>query len=377
MTTTAAPVKLPRHIESQVERSGLGDIYAKVAEGVRLSAEDGIRLFEASDILSLGALANIVRERKNGDYTYFNRNLRIDYTNICNKQCLFCAFDRLPGEIGGYVLGEKEIAERFARYDAYKITEVHMVGGINPKLPFSYYTDLLRSVKRLRPDIHIKAFTMVEIAQMIRISKMSAEDTIAALKEAGLGSCPGGGAEVLVDRVHKELFRLKIGPKQWIDLQKIVHQCGLKTTATMLYGHIETLPERIEHLVRLRELQDETGGFQTFIPLAFHPRNTELSHLAGPTGMDDIKNIAVARLMLDNFDHIKAYWIMMSPALSQMSLWFGADDIDGTVLEETIVHEAGATTPTGLTVETLLRTIREAGRTPVERDTVYNILQVF
>lgn len=368
---------LPRHMEARIQRSGFAAIYNKVLSGERLSAEDGLALYQTRDLLAVGALANIVRERKNGNVAYFNRNLHINYTNICNKMCLFCAFDRLPGEEGGYTMYEPEIASRFKQWDGVKISEVHMVAGINPKLPFSYYTDLLRTVKKIRPDIHIKAFTMVELAQMIKISKMSPEDTILALKEAGLDSCPGGGAEVLSERVHKAIFRLKIGPQQWLDLQRLVHKCGLRSNATMLYGHMETLEERVEHFIRLRELQDETGGFQTFIPLAFHPDNTEMSDLPPTTGFEDLKNIAIARLMLDNFPHVKAFWIMITPRLAQVSLNFGADDMDGTVLEEKITHEAGALTPQGLSLEELVSLIREAGREPVERDTLYHVLNTF
>jgi aminodeoxyfutalosine synthase len=373
----ASQPTLPAFLEARLRRLGMGAICDKILDGRRLSEDDGLRLYACRDQNALGALANVVRERKNGNVAYFNRNLRIDYTNICNKQCKFCAFDRLPGEAGGYVLSPEEIEARVRQWDHVRLTEVHMVGGVNPRLPFGYYLDILRAIKRVRPEIHVKAFTMVEIAQMIRISKLGPEGTVAALREAGLDSCPGGGAEVLHERIHRELFRLKIGPAEWLSLQRLIHRCGLRSTATMLYGHIETPAERVEHMVRLRELQDETGGFQAFIPLAFHPANTELSHLHGSTGLEDLQNIAVSRLMLDNFDHIKAYWIMLSPPVSQISLWHGADDVDGTVLEETIVHEAGATTPTQLTVEALVKLIRETGRTPVERDTLYRVIQKY
>ncbi len=370
-------VRLPGFIEDQVQRAGLGGIYDKVLAGERLSPEDGLALFAARDLNLVGAMANIVRERKNGDITYFNRNLHINYTNICNKQCLFCAFDRLPGEEGGYVMYEEEIQERFSRWEGIPISEVHMVAGIHPRLPFEYYTDLLRMVKRIRPDIHIKAFTMIELAQMARKAQLPLEETIMLLKEAGLDSCPGGGCEVLSDRVHKELFRLKLKPEQWLETQRMVHKCGLRSNATMLYGHIETMEERVEHFVKLRELQDETGGFQTFIPLAFHPDNTEISHLPPTTGFDDLKVIAVSRLMLDNFPHIKGYWTMISPRLAQVSLIYGSDDMDGTILEEKITHEAGALTPQSLTLEYFVRLIKEAGRIPVERDTLYNELARF
>lgn len=369
--------RLPSFMEDQLQRAGLDRIYEKVLEGERLGYEDGMALYESRELNLVGALANIVRERKNGHIAYFNRNLHINYTNICNKQCLFCAFDRLPGEEGGYVMYEADIQERFDRWKGIPISEVHMVAGIHPRLPFEYYTDLLRTVKRIRPDIHIKAFTMIELAQMSRISKLPLEETIIALKEAGLDSCPGGGCEVLSDRVHKELFRLKLKPEQWLETQRIVHKCGLRSNATLLYGHIETLQERVEHFMKLREVQDETGGFQTFIPLAFHPDNTELSDLPPTTGFDDLKNIAVARLMLDNFPHIKGYWTMISPRLAQVSLDYGSDDMDGTILEEKITHEAGGLTPQGLSLEYLVGLIREAGRIPVERDTLYNELARF
>ncbi len=376
-TFSPAARALPSFMEDQVRHAGLGSIYDKVLAGERLSREDGLTLFAARELNLVGALANIVRERKNGDITYFNRNLHINYTNICNKQCLFCAFDRLPGEEGGYVMYEAEIQERFSRWEGIPISEVHMVAGIHPRLPFEYYTDLLRMVKRIRPDIHIKAFTMIELAQMARKAQLPLEETIMLLKEAGLDSCPGGGCEVLSDRVHKELFRLKLKPEQWLETQRMVHKCGLRSNATMLYGHIETMEERVEHFEKLRELQDETGGFQTFIPLAFHPDNTEISHLPPTTGFDDLKVIAVSRLMLDNFPHIKGYWTMISPRLAQVSLSYGSDDMDGTILEEKITHEAGALTPQSLTLEYFVRLIKEAGRIPVERDTLYNELGRF
>lgn len=373
----AATDRLPGFVEHQIHQAGLASIYDKVLAGERLSREDGLALYAARELNLVGAMANIVRERKNGNVAYFNRNLHINYTNICNKQCLFCAFDRLPGEEGGYVMYEKEIEERFARFEGHEIHEVHMVAGIHPRLPFEYYLNLLRHVKKIRPKIHIKAFTMIELAQMQRLSKMSLEDTILALKEAGLDSCPGGGCEVLSDRVHKEVFRLKLKPEQWLETQRMVHKCGLYSNATLLYGHIETMEERVIHFERLRELQDETGRFQTFIPLAFHPDNTEMSHLPPTTGFDDLKNIAVARLMLDNFPHIKGYWTMISPRLAQVSLSYGSDDMDGTILEEKITHEAGAVTPQELTLNYFVHLIKEAGRIPVERDTIYNEIQRF
>lgn len=368
---------LPRFVEEHVARAGLGAIYQKVTRGERLDFDDGLTLYRSRDLLAVGAMANLVRERKNGNVAYFNRNLHINYTNVCNKKCVFCAFHRLPGESGGYTMSGRDIEKRLRQWEGVQISEVHMVAGVNPDLLFDDYLGLLRTVHRVRPDLHIKAFTMVEIAQMIKLSGLGAEGTIMALKEAGLGSCPGGGCEILSERVHRELFPRKIGPTEWLDLQRTVHKCGLRSNATMLYGHIETTEERVEHLMRLRELQDDTGGFQTFIPLAFHPDNTGLSDCPPTTGFDDLKNIAVARLMLDNFPHIKAFWIMITPKQAQVSLSFGADDMDGTVLEEKISHEAGARTPLGLTLDEMVRLIREAGRVPVERDTLYNPLQTY
>ena len=366
---------LSRILEDSITRSGLGTIYEKVLAGERLSFEDGLRLYETPDTLSVGALANIVRERKNGNRAYFNRNQHINYTNICNKGCNFCAFQRLPGEEGAYVYSPEEIREKMKATLDYFISEVHMVAGINPRLPYSYYLDILRAVKSVRPNIHIKAFTMVELAQIVKLSKKSVEETLEELKSAGLGSLPGGGAEILTDRVHKQIYKLKLSPQEWLNMQRAVHKAGLRSNATMLYGHIETIAERVEHLIKLRELQDETGGFQTFIPLAFHPDNTEMADLPGTTGLLDLRNLAVPRLMLDNFPHVKAFWIMVSPKIAQVSLSFGVDDMDGTVIEEKITHEAGATTPLGLTREEIVRLIREAGRDPVERDTMYNPIE--
>ncbi len=363
-------------LENSVVHSGLSKIYEKVLAGQRLSFEDGLALYETPDLLSVAAMANIVRERKNGNRAYFNRNQHINYTNICNKGCNFCAFQRLPGAEGAYVYSPEEIREKMKATLNYFISEVHMVAGINPKLPYSYYLDILKAVKSVRPNIHIKAFTMVELAQIVRVSKKSVEETLEELKSAGLGSLPGGGAEILTDRVHKEIYRLKLSPQEWLNMQRAVHRAGFHSNATMLYGHIETPAERVEHLIKLRELQDETGGFMTFIPLAFHPDNTDMANLPGTTGMLDLRNIAVPRLMLDNFPHVKAFWIMITPKIAQVSLSFGADDMDGTVIEEKITHEAGATTPLGLTREEIVRLIREAGRDPIERDTLYNPIEV-
>ncbi|MFH0794689.1 MAG: aminofutalosine synthase MqnE [bacterium] len=361
--------------EKQLHRSNLLDIHEKVVNGERLTFDDGVRLYKTRDLPSVAHLANIIRERKNADYAYYNINQHINYTNICNKFCKFCAFDRIPADPDSYALSPAQIAERVCRFKHMPLTEIHMVAGVNSRLPYSYYLEILRAVKSERPDVHIKAFTMIELDQIQRVARKPIEEVLAELKTAGLGSCPGGGAEILTDRVHKELFHLKLNARQWLDMQRNVHRAGLRSNATMLYGHIETDEERVEHLIRLRELQDETGGFQTFIPLAFHPDNTEMPDLPNTTGYKDLVNIAVARLMLDNFPHIKAFWIMISPRVAQVSLHYGADDVDGTVLEEHITHDAGATTPQGLTEEQLIQLIRETGRIPVQRDTLYNIVK--
>lgn len=360
-------------IQRQAEAAGIGDIAERVFGGERLSQEDGVRLYSA-DLHAVGALANWVRERKHGDLTYFNVNQHINYTNVCNKLCRFCAFQRLPGQEGAYVMKPEEVAEKIRAQLDEPVTEVHMVAGIYPKLPYEYYLDILRAVKEVRPAIHIKAFTMIELMQIARRAKKPLAEVLPELVEAGLGSCPGGGAEVFSDRVRDEGYDKKNTGDEWIDTARTVHQAGLHSNCTMLHGHIETVEERVDHLDRLRLLQDETGGFQTYIPLSFHPDNTEWSHLPGPTALEELREIAVSRLLLDNIDHIKAYWIMLSIPVAQMALAYGADDVDGTVVEEKIYHEAGATTPQQVLRAELVQWIRDAGRIPVERDTIYNVL---
>ena len=360
-------------IQSQAAAAGIGDIAERVFAGERLTREDGVRLYGA-DLHAVGALANWVRERKHGDLTYFNVNQHINYTNVCNKLCRFCAFQRLPGQEGAYVMKPEEVAEKIRAQLDEPVTEVHMVAGIYPKLPYEYYLDILRAVKEVRPGIHIKAFTMIELMQIARRAKKPLAEVLPELVEAGLGSCPGGGAEVFADRVRDEGYDKKNTGDEWIDTARTVHQAGLHSNCTMLHGHIETVEERVDHLDRLRLLQDETGGFQTYIPLSFHPDNTEWSHLPGPTALEELREIAVSRLLLDNIDHIKAYWIMLSIPVAQMALAYGADDVDGTVVEEKIYHEAGATTPQQVLRAELVQWIRGAGRIPVERDTIYNVL---
>jgi len=354
--------------------SELGDIFHKVVAGERLSRGDGVRLFNSNDILALGYMANIVRERMNGDNTYFIHNQHINYSNICTNLCKFCAFGKEKGADGSYQMSVADVARKVRQRLDEPITEIHMVGGIHPDLPFSYYLDILRAIKEVRPQVHIQAFTCVEIAHLAELSGLGLEKTILRLVDAGLGSIPGGGAEVFSPRIRQLTCEKKLSGEGWLAVAKIAHRLGLKSNATMLYGHMETIGERMEHLQALRDAQDETGGFLTFIPLAFHPKNTELHHLSRTTGMEDLKNIAIGRLFLDNFPHIKAYWVMIGPKLAQVALSFGADDIDGTVMEEKITAMAGGDSEQALGRATLERLIRDAGRVPLERDTLFNAL---
>jgi len=349
----------------------LEPIAAKVQAGERLSTEDGVALYRSADLLAIGWLANAVRERRHGNICYYNVNRHINPTNVCVAHCRLCAFGRSPDAPGAYTYALEEIFQRAGQGVAEGATEFHIVGGLHPDLPFDYFLDLIRGLKERFPQVHLKAFTMVEVGYFARITKLSIRETLERLKQAGVGSLPGGGAEIFNPRVRKVICDHKVSGRMWLDIARTAHRLGLRSNATMLYGHIENEEERVEHLLLLRELQDETGGFVAFIPLAFHPENTALSHLPKPTGFDDLKNIAVARLLLDNFDHIKAYWIMLTPRVAQIALRFGADDLDGTVIEEKIYHDAGATTPQHMTRQELERLIRSAGRVPVERDTLY------
>lgn len=359
---------------ASAERAGLRDIAEHVFAGQRLSREEGVRLYRSPAIHVVGALANVVRERLHGDLAYFNVNQHINYTNLCNKLCRFCAFQRLPGQPGAYWLKPEEAAAKIRALAHEPVTEVHMVAGVWPKIPYSYYLDLLRAVKRERPEIHIKAFTMVELDQIAKVAKKPLEEVLPELIEAGLGSVPGGGAEIFSERVRQQTYHLKISGDEWLATARKVHQAGLRSNCTMLHGHIETIEERVEHLDRLRTLQDETGGFQTYIPLSFHPENSEMADVPGPTALDELREIALGRLMLDNIAHIKAYWILMDVAIAQTALSYGADDVDGTVVEEHIYHDAGATTPQRVQREELVQWIRDAGRVPVERDTLYRVV---
>jgi len=357
--------------------SELNDIGEKVLRGDRLSREDGIRLYHSKDILTLGYLADLVRQRKNGNKTFFIVNRHINHTNVCENLCKFCAFGRKADNPGAYTLGLDEIEAKAVAAMGERITEIHIVGGLNPELKLDYYLEMLRRLRRALPGVVIQSFTAVEVDYLARMHMLSAEEVLAALKEAGLDSLPGGGAEVFSPRVRELVCPNKISGERWLEIHEAAHRLGMRTNATMLYGHIETVEERVDHLVKLREAQDRTGGFLTFIPLAFHPKNTAMESMGtyGTTGYDDLKALAVARLMLDNFDHIKSFWIMIGPKLAQVSLSFGVDDLDGTVVEERIAHDAGAATGQFMSKAEIVNMIKAAGRVPVERDTLYNVIE--
>src|SRR5262245_11174075 len=358
-----------------IEHAGLGDIDRKVRSQQRLSFEDGVRLYETPHLPAVGLLAHRVRTRLHGKRTFFNINQHVNYTNICIYSCKFCAFAAKEGEERAYLMTPAIVEQKVKEQLHRPVTEVHMVAGIHPTMPYEYYLDIVRAAKRARPAIHVKAFTMVEIDHILKISGKSEEQVFSDLRAAGLGSCPGGGAEVLTERVHKAVFREKIGPAQWLQHAGKVQRAGFRMNATMLYGHIERNEERVQHLLALRELQDECRGFMAFIPLAFWPYHTDLENYGHvTTGWTDLRSIAVARLLLDNFPHIKAYWIMLTQESAQTALSFGANDIDGTANEEKITHEAGTTEPQALDESQLAHLIREAGYQPVQRTTVYQEL---
>jgi aminodeoxyfutalosine synthase len=346
-------------------------IHEKVVASERLTFDDAVTLYRSNDILAVGWLANAVRERLHGDKTYFNVNRHINPTNVCVAACRLCAFGRKKDAPGSYTMALEEAFKTAASGYTEAVTEFHIVGGLHPDLPFQYFLDLISGLKQRFPQVHLKAFTMVEVAYLAKRAKLSILETLQQLKSAGVDSLPGGGAEIFADRVRHIICDHKIDGDEWLETARLAHHVGLKSNATMLYGHVENDEDRADHLLKLRAVQDDTKGFQTFIPLAFHPDNTALQHLPKTTGMLDIKQIAVSRLILDNFPHIKAYWQMMTATIAQIALRFGADDIDGTVVEEKIYHDAGATTPQGMRRQDLIRLIREAGREPIERDTLY------
>ncbi|MGH9358776.1 MAG: aminofutalosine synthase MqnE [Terriglobia bacterium] len=358
----------------KIEDSNLEPIAEKTLHGERLSFSDGLTLFRSHDLLAIGFLADHVRQKLHGRRTYFNVNRHINPTNVCVASCRLCAFGRKPDAPGAYTMALEEAFRIAGQGWTEAITEFHIVGGLHPDLPFEYYVDLIRGLKERFPTVHLKAFTAVEIAYYAHMTRLSVKEILERFKEAGLGSLPGGGAEIFAPATRRRICDHKIGAAMWIRVHRTAHQMGLHSNATMLYGHIESDEDRVDHILRLRELQDETHGFQAFIPLKFHPANTELGKDTGyrdTTGFTDLKSVAVARLLLDNFPHIKAYWIMMTPRVAQVALRFGADDLDGTVVEEKIYHDAGATTPQVMTRSDLMRLIREAGGDPCERDTLY------
>ncbi|HEX5431756.1 MAG TPA: aminofutalosine synthase MqnE [Bryobacteraceae bacterium] len=357
------------------EDSRLEPVRQKVEAGERLSFEDGVALYRSPDLLAVGWMANLVRERLHGDRTYFNVNRHINPTDVCVASCKLCAFGKKAKDPKAYTMSLEQVWEHAGQGWSEAVTEFHIVGGLHPELTLDWYCQMLRGLKERFPQVHLKAFTMVEIGYLAQRSKLSAREVLARLKEAGMDSMPGGGAEIFHERVRRIICDHKITGEQWLETAKIAHELGLHSNCTMLYGHIETEEDRVDHLAKLRALQDETRGFVTFIPLAFHPDNTPLHHIPKTTGFDDIREIAVSRLMLDNIPHIKAYWVMMTPKIAQIAQRFGADDIDGTLVEERIYHDAGATTSKNLRRGELMRLIREAGREPIERDTLYRPVQ--
>jgi aminodeoxyfutalosine synthase len=362
-------------VRARLHAAGLAEIDDKLQAQERLSLEDGVRLFACPDLLAVGYLANRERERRHGARTYFNYNLRLETTNVCEATCLFCSFSRLEaGMPQAYTMSLEQAWDKLRQRADQPLTEVHVVNGLNPHLPFSYYTDLLRGFKRIRPAIHLKCFTAVEIAYFADLYEMTDEQVLVELMAAGLDSLPGGGAEIFAPRVRKKISPDKADADRYLSIHGIAHRMGMRTNVTMLYGHIETMEERVDHMLRARAQQDESGGFQAFIPLAFHPDNNQMRKLPAPTGTDTLKVHAVSRLMLDNIPHIKAFWIATGLELAQQALWFGVDDLDGTVQEEKIYHMAGSPTPEGMTTTALTRLVRATGREPYERDTFYNIV---
>jgi aminodeoxyfutalosine synthase len=350
----------------------LDHIRAKVNAGERLTFDDGLFLDEHADLFTLGELANLVRERKNGNVTYYNVNEHLNPTNVCVYRCTFCAFRADLKDPRGYVMTDEQILERAAEADRKGATELHIVGGLHHQLPYEWYLNVITLIHGAYPRLHLKAYTAVEWDWFQRLTGRPTKELLAEFKEAGLGSLPGGGAEIFHPDVRPKICEYKADAGDWLRVHREAHLLGLRSNATMLYGHIEEPRHRIDHLIRLRELQDETGGFQTFIPLAFHPDNTRLSHVPKASGMTDLKVMALSRLMLDNFPHVKAYWVMLGIKTAQVALSYGADDLDGTVVHEKIYHDAGSDSPQELSVAEIRRLIEEAGRVPVERDTLYH-----
>jgi len=352
-------------------------VRAKIESGARISDADALELFAAGDLLTIGELAAQANRRRNGDKVFFNVNRHINYTNLCVNRCTFCAFSKGVEDEGCYTLAINDILAKAAEASAAGATEIHMVGGLHPDLPFDFYLEMLASIKADNPKLHIKAFTAVEIDYFASLTEQPVEAVIEELKAAGLGSMPGGGAEIFAPRVRELICPEKISGARWLEVTEKVHRAGLKTNATMLFGHLENYADRVDHLSKLRQLQDKTGGFQAFIPLAFQPDNTRVPGAKGVGGVDALKTLAISRIYLDNFRHIKAYWVMLGLKIAQVALAFGVNDLDGTVVEEKIGHDAGADSPQALAKEQIVQQIRKAGKIPVERDTLYQELRSF
>ncbi len=356
----------------------LEEIKNKINERERLSREDGIYLYQSNDLLAIGEMAQAKKLSVSGRRVYFNVNRHINLTNICVSRCQFCAFGvDEDGNSGPYLMTPDEAFAYGVQAVDYGITEFHVVSAMHPHMGLDYYIEVISRLHKAYPDIHVQAFTAVEIFHFSKISGLPVGEVLQQLKDAGLGSIPGGGAEILNDDIRQELCPRKASSDEWLNVHRIAHQMGIRTNCTMLYGHIEKIEDRVEHLIRLRDLQDEAPGFQAFIPLPFLPENTKISHLKRTGAVDDLKTIAISRLMLDNIEHIKAFWIMLGLPVAQIALEFGADDIDGTVVEERIMHAAGASTEKGISKEELVHLIKESGYIPTERDTLYNIIREF
>jgi aminodeoxyfutalosine synthase len=352
-------------------------IRAKLESGTRVDDDEALALYQSTDLLAIGELAALANRRRNGDKVLFNVNRHINYTNICVNRCTFCAFSKEAEEDGSYTMAINDVLAKAGAAVAAGATEIHMVGGLHPELPFDFYLEMLAAIKADNPGVHIKAFTAVEIDYFARITSQSVARVIAELKEAGLDSMPGGGAEIFAPAVRQKICPEKISGERWLEVIETVHRAGLKTNATMLFGHLESPADRVDHMARLRELQDRTGGFQAFIPLAFQPDNTRVPGARGVGGVDALKTLAISRIYLDNFRHVKAYWVMLGLKISQVALVFGVNDLDGTVVEEKIGHDAGADSPQALSKEQLCELIRKAGRVPAERDTLYRELKTY
>ena len=363
------------------ENHPLFDIEQKVLAGQRLSLADGVRLMGSNDLLAIGSLADSVRQRKNGDQVFFIVNTHLNYTNVCYLDCKLCAFGLKPEEEGAYALSLEQIEQKYKAMVGKGFSELHIVGGVNPKLPFEYYEQMISLAKKHMPDIHIQAFTAVEIDYIARVAQVDIEEAIQRLRAAGLGSILGGGAEIFAPEIRKIISGHKTSAERWFEIHEITHHLGMRSNASILYGHIEKDEDIIDHFIRLRELQDKTGGFDAFFPFSFHPDNTQLAKEYGLTGetsgYKDLKILAVARLMLDNFDHIRAFWMMIGSKVAQISLSFGVDDLDGTVMEEQIIHAAGSESVHMIPKQSFIDMIHEAGRTPVERDTLYHVIRTY